>query len=103
MQISIEDAKIIAKLASIHIEGEEVEATTQDLNHIFELMGQMDSYDIDESIAPLEQPFPTSESPEQQLVSGRQDQVNHENISERAQESAPLTENTLYLVPKVIA
>lgn len=88
------EVKKVAKLAAIEIEAEEIDSLTEDMSNILALVNQMQTVDTKE-IKPMSHPQDST----QRL---REDLVMSANIREEVQKIAPLTENNLYLVPKVI-
>lgn len=94
MALNSEDIKRIAHLARIEINEQEAAATLTKLSGILGLIEQMQAVNT-EGIEPM--------SHSQDLVQRlRDDVVTHVNQREAFQAIAPLTENGLYLVPKVI-
>lgn len=94
MALNSEDIKRIAHLARIEINEQEAAATLTKLSGILGLIEQMQAVNT-EGIEPM--------SHSQDLVQRlRDDVVTHANQREAFQAIAPLTENGLYLVPKVI-
>jgi len=94
MSLSTTDVKRIAHLARIEISDMEAEATLQKLTGILGLIEQMQAVDTT-GIEPMSH----SQDVTQRL---REDVVTKTNQREEFQKIAPVTENGLYLVPKVI-
>ena len=94
MALNIEDIKRIAYLARIEINEQEAAATLSKLSGILGLIEQMQAVNT-EGIEPMSH----SQDLTQRL---REDMVTQTNQREAFQAIAPLTENGLYLVPKVI-
>lgn len=94
MALNIEDIKRIAYLARIEINEQEAAATLTKLSGILGLIEQMQAVNT-EGIEPMSH----SQDLTQRL---REDVVTQINQREAFQAIAPLTENGLYLVPKVI-
>lgn len=94
MALNIEDIQRIAYLARIEINEQEAAATLTKLSSILGLIEQMQAVNT-EGIAPMSH----SQDLTQRL---REDVVTQTNQREAFQAIAPLTENGLYLVPKVI-
>lgn len=94
MALNIEDIKRIAYLARIEINEQEAAATLTKLSGILGLIEQMQAVNT-EGIEPMSH----SQDLTQRL---REDVVTQTNHREAFQAIAPLTENGLYLVPKVI-
>lgn len=94
MALNIEDIKRIAYLARIQINEQEAASTLSKLSGILGLIEQMQAVNT-EGIEPMSH----SQDLKQRL---REDVVTQTNQREAFQAIAPLTENGLYLVPKVI-
>lgn len=94
MALNIEDIKRIAYLARIEINEQEAASTLSKLSGILGLIEQMQAVNT-EGIEPMSH----SQDLTQRL---REDVVTQTNQREVFQAIAPLTENGLYLVPKVI-
>lgn len=94
MALSIPDIKRIAHLARIEIDDSEAEKTLTKLSGILTLIEQMQAVDTAD-IAPM--------SHSQDIVQRlREDVVTATNQRETFQANAPIVEDGLYLVPKVI-
>jgi aspartyl-tRNA(Asn)/glutamyl-tRNA(Gln) amidotransferase subunit C len=94
MSLTLEDVKRIAHLARIEITDEEAAATRKQLNEIFRLIERMQAVDT-AGIRPMAHASDVS----QRL---RTDAVTEDDQHALFQSVAPLVENGLYLVPKVI-
>ena len=94
MALSIDDVKRIAHLARIAIDDAEAAGVLRDLNGIFRLIEEMEAVDVT-GIEPM--------AHAQNLVLRlREDRVTEIDQRARFQAIAPETEDSLYLVPKVI-
>jgi aspartyl-tRNA(Asn)/glutamyl-tRNA(Gln) amidotransferase subunit C len=94
MSLTLEQVQRIALLARIEISPAEAEATRGQLNHIFELIEDMQAVDT-KGVEPM--------SHAQDLALRlRQDGVTESDRRAAFQSVAPETEGGLYLVPKVI-
>ena len=94
MSLGPEDVKKIAHLARLEINDSDIDDYASNLSNILDLVEQMNSIDTS-NVSPMAHPQDVG----QRL---RTDEVLEENQRERFQKIAPLTENGLYLVPKVI-
>ena len=94
MSLTPEEVKKIAFLARLSIQEENVEHYSQDLSNIFGLVEQMNAAKVD-SITPMAHP----QDAMQRL---RDDVVTEENQREKLMGNAPLKEDGLFLVPKVL-
>jgi aspartyl-tRNA(Asn)/glutamyl-tRNA(Gln) amidotransferase subunit C len=94
MSLDASDIEKIAHLARLAIAPESIERYAADLSNILELVAQMDAVDTT-GVEPMAHPLHMS----QRL---RPDRVSEPDRRELFQEIAPLTEDGLYLVPKVI-
>ncbi|MBC3410422.1 MULTISPECIES: Asp-tRNA(Asn)/Glu-tRNA(Gln) amidotransferase subunit GatC [Pseudomonas] len=94
MALQRSDVEKIAHLARLGLNDSELPRITDALNSILGLVDQMQAVDTT-GIEPLAHPLETT----QRL---RPDQVTESNQRDRYQAIAPMTENGLYLVPKVI-
>ena len=92
--LTTEDVKKAAYLARIAIDEAKIPEYTENLSNILELVEQMNSVDTDD-ITPLAHPLNLA----QRL---REDVVVESNLRDHYQAIAPIVENGLYLVPKVI-
>jgi aspartyl-tRNA(Asn)/glutamyl-tRNA(Gln) amidotransferase subunit C len=94
MSLSPDEVKSIAFLARLSIKEENIEQYSQDLSSIFGLVEQMNAADVD-NIEPMAHP----QDAMQRL---RADEVTEINQREKLMSNAPLTEEGLFLVPKVL-
>jgi aspartyl-tRNA(Asn)/glutamyl-tRNA(Gln) amidotransferase subunit C len=94
MSLSPDEVKSIAFLARLSIKEENIEQYSQDLSNIFGLVEQMNAADVD-NIEPMAHP----QDAMQRL---RADEVTEINQREKLMSNAPLTEEGLFLVPKVL-
>ncbi|MBK1643208.1 Asp-tRNA(Asn)/Glu-tRNA(Gln) amidotransferase GatCAB subunit C [Thiocapsa imhoffii] len=94
MSLDASDVEKIAHLARLAIAPEAVEHYAEDLSRILDLVAQMDAVET-KGVEPMAHPLHMS----QRL---RADRVTEQDQRELFQENAPLTEDGLYLVPKVI-
>ncbi len=94
MSLNRADVEKIAHLARLAIDENEADAYAQDLSNILGLVAQMDAVDT-EGVEPMAHPLQMA----QRL---RPDTVTEIDQRDKYQRIAPLTEDGLYLVPKVI-
>lgn len=94
MILTAEEVKKIAYLARLGIEQQDIESYTQDLSNILDLMQQMGKTNT-EGVPPMAHPM-------DQVQRLRQDAITESNDRNNFQAIAPLVEDGLYLVPKVI-
>lgn len=94
MSLTPEEVKKIAYLARLSIEEEHINHYSQDLSGILHLVEQMNAADTDD-VEPMAHP----QDAVQRL---RDDVVTEINQREKLMANAPLTENGLFLVPKVL-
>ncbi len=94
MSLNTQDIKRIAHLARIDVNDDEALATLNKLTGIMTLIEQMQAVDT-QNIAPMSH----SQDVTQRM---REDQVTETNQRELYQSIAPMVEDGLYLVPKVI-
>jgi aspartyl-tRNA(Asn)/glutamyl-tRNA(Gln) amidotransferase subunit C len=94
--MSLEQAEIekIAALARIRIAPAEMNAVTESISSILEMVDQMQAVDT-AAVEPMSNPLDAS----QRL---RADRVSEEDQREQFQQLAPQVEAGLYLVPRVI-
>ena len=94
--MSISQAEVIkvAHLARLAIPAERLDGYTHTISDILDLVAQMDAVNTDD-VLPLSNPLDAV-----QLL--REDVVTETNLRESYQTVAPLVEDGLYLVPKVI-
>ncbi|KTC75594.1 glutamyl/tRNA (Gln) amidotransferase subunit C [Legionella birminghamensis] len=94
MTFSINDLHLIAKLAHIDVEAEEMSSLAEEVNSIIDFAEQMQEIDTDQ-ILPLFHPMDMHQR-------FRDDEVSESSCLQQLEEIAPLFEDTHYLVPKVI-
>ena len=94
MSLDRADVEKIANLARLAIDDQEAEGYARELSNILDLVEQMNNVDTS-SVTPMAHPLHMA----QRL---RSDEVTESDQREKFQSVAPLTENGLYLVPKVI-
>jgi aspartyl-tRNA(Asn)/glutamyl-tRNA(Gln) amidotransferase subunit C len=88
------DIRHLCDLAQLKLTEAESEAVAGDLARIIDMVDQMRSMNTDD-IEPLAHPLDSQ-------ARLRPDRVTEEVDRERYQQSAPLTEDGLYLVPRVV-
>ena len=88
------DVKKIAHLARLAIDEADIPLYAANLSNILQLVAQMDSIDT-AAVKPMAHPL-------DEVQRLREDEVTEPNQREHFQLCAPLTEDGLYLVPKVI-
>lgn len=94
MALDKSEVEKIAHLARLHMSAEDVGEVTKRITDILALIDQMQSVDTD-NVEPLAHPLDVV----QRL---RADEVTETNRRDELQKLAPLSENGLFLVPKVI-
>jgi len=94
MSLSSDDVEKIAHLARLAVDPADTESLSRDLSNILDLVEQMQAVDTD-GVLPMAHPLEMS----QRL---RVDEVTETDKRELYQSNAPLKENGLFLVPKVI-
>jgi len=94
MSLSPEEVKKIAFLARLSIQEEHVEQYSQDLSSIFGLVEQMNAAATDD-IEPMAHP-------QDSMQRLREDIVTETNQRDKLLSNAPLQEDGLFLVPKVL-
>jgi aspartyl-tRNA(Asn)/glutamyl-tRNA(Gln) amidotransferase subunit C len=94
MSLDRTDVEKIAQLARLAIDDQAAERYARDLSNILGLVAQMNDADT-AGVSPMAHPLNMT----QRL---RPDQVTEPNLRDKYQGIAPLTEDGLYLVPKVI-
>lgn len=94
MVLTANDVKKIAHLARLGIEQQDIESYTHDLSDLLDLMKQMGETDTN-GVAPMAHPM-------DQVQRLRADEVTETDNRTNFQAIAPLVEDGLYLVPKVI-
>jgi len=98
MALTPADVSRIAHLARLELRAEEQAAMLGQLNDFFRIVEQMSAVDT-RGVEPLYTPLSAVEAVELRL---RDDVVTEGNERERNQASAPVVEDGLFLVPKVI-
>lgn len=94
MSLSIEDVRQVAKLSKLELSPEQEERALKDLNSIFDMIETMRKVDT-QGVEPL---FHPHELP----CRLREDVVTEPNMREEFLKRAPLSEDGLFMVPKVI-
>ena len=94
MSLNRADVEKIAHLARLAIDDQEAESFAKDLSNILDLVEQMGAVNTD-GVTPMAHPLRMA----QRL---RPDEVTEADQRDRFQQIAPLTQDGLYLVPKVI-
>ena len=94
MSLQRADVEKIAHLARLAVSEDELDSVAGGLSNILDLVEQMNSVDT-EGVTPMAHPLHMA----QRL---REDVVTESDQREKYQSVAPLTEDGLYLVPKVI-
>lgn len=99
MSLSLSEVQHIANLAQLEITDDKAETLMSQLNGIFDLVNQMSDVNT-EGVTPLSHPV-AAYLPELALRL-REDEVSEKVEREAFQAPAPLTQDGLYLVPKVV-
>ena len=94
MSISNDDVEKIAHLARLAIKPDQLETYTRTLSEILDLVEQMNEVDTD-GITAMAHPHDTA-------LRLRADSVSETNQREKYMQLAPVSENGLFLVPKVL-
>ena len=94
MSLDSDDVKAIARLARLKIDDADVSLYATTLSNILDLVEQMNSVDT-EGVMPMSHPLDMA----QRL---RDDVVTEDDQRDLFQSVAPVTQDGLYLVPKVI-
>jgi len=94
MSLDSDDVKKIAHLARLAIDEADIAQYATNLSNILHLVEQMDSADTG-AVTPMAHPL-------DEVQRLREDEVTEGNQREQFQACAPLIEDGLYLVPKVI-
>jgi aspartyl-tRNA(Asn)/glutamyl-tRNA(Gln) amidotransferase subunit C len=94
MSLDSSDVKKIAHLARLAIDEADIAHYATNLSDILHLVEQMDSVNTD-TVIPMAHPL-------DEVQRLREDAVTESDQREHFQQCAPLTEDGLYLVPKVI-
>ena len=98
MPLSRDDVKRIAHLARLELKDEEQAAMLGQLNGFFRIVEQMSAVNT-RGVEPLYTPLSAVQAVALRL---RKDAVTEGDARERNQASAPVVEDGLFLVPKVI-
>jgi aspartyl-tRNA(Asn)/glutamyl-tRNA(Gln) amidotransferase subunit C len=94
MSLDKSDVEKIAHLARMALDESHIDAYVEDLGNILKLVEQLEAVETD-AIEPMSHPLHMAQRM-------RVDQVTEFNCREANQAVAPMSENGLYLVPKVI-
>lgn len=94
MSLSTEEVHKIAHLARLAMETEQLSAVAHDLSGILDLVNQMNAIDTCGT--------PAMAHPLDMVQRLRADVVTEPDVRDRCQAIAPLSDQGLYLVPKVI-
>jgi aspartyl-tRNA(Asn)/glutamyl-tRNA(Gln) amidotransferase subunit C len=94
MVLTADDVEKIAYLARLGIDHKDIESYAQDLSNMLDLMKQMGETDTN-GVLPMAHPM-------DQIQRLRADEVTETDSRDNFQKIAPLVEDGLYLVPKVI-
>ena len=94
MSLETDDVKRIAHLARLAIDEADIPGYAHNLSDILDLVEQMNSVNTD-AVSPMAHPMDA----QQRL---RPDEVTETDQREKFQRNAPLAEDGLFLVPKVI-
>ncbi|HHJ34832.1 MAG TPA: Asp-tRNA(Asn)/Glu-tRNA(Gln) amidotransferase subunit GatC [Gammaproteobacteria bacterium] len=94
MSIDVDEVKKIARLACLNIDETDMPSYATNLSNILDLVAQMNAVDTT-GVTPMSHPFDAV----QRL---REDEVTDFDRREDFQAIAPMTEDGLYLVPKVL-
>jgi aspartyl-tRNA(Asn)/glutamyl-tRNA(Gln) amidotransferase subunit C len=94
MSLERSDVEKIAHLARLSVSDDELESVASDLSNILNLVEQMDQADT-EGVEPMAHPL-------HMVQRLREDAVTEQDQRELFQSISPLTEDGLYLVPRVI-
>jgi aspartyl-tRNA(Asn)/glutamyl-tRNA(Gln) amidotransferase subunit C len=98
MALTLDDVNRIAQLARLELQGAERAAMLAQLNGFFRVVEQMSAVDTS-GIEPLYTPLSAVQEVSLRL---RDDAVTETNQREANQRSAPMVEDGLFLVPKVL-
>lgn len=94
MSVSGDTIREIAQLARLRVEEDELPALTGNFNAILDLFEQLQAAPTD-GVEPMANPLDARQTL-------RDDVVTESNQRDALQSTAPLTENGLYLVPRVV-
>ncbi len=99
MSLSLTDIARLAKLAQLDLSDQQASDTLAKLNDIFALVEQMKTVDTT-GVAPLS--HPVAAWTDELAMPLREDRATEANRRDDYQQPAPLVQDGLYLVPKVI-
>jgi len=99
MSLDLNDVKRLARLAQLDLNEGQAAQTLDKLNGIFALVEQMRAVDTT-GVEPLNHPIAAYQNDVSLRL--RDDSVTEPNRRDDYQETAPATQDGLYLVPKVI-
>jgi aspartyl-tRNA(Asn)/glutamyl-tRNA(Gln) amidotransferase subunit C len=99
MSLTLDDVKRISALAHLEFNSDQAENTLAQLNNIFTMVEQMSAVDT-QGVEPLSHPISII-LPDLALRL-RNDEATEPNQRQENQQSAPATQDGLYLVPQVI-
>lgn len=99
MSLSLNDIARLAKLAQLDLSEAQAADTLAKLNDIFSLVEQMKAVDTS-GVEPLSHPVAAWRNDLSMRL--REDQATEPNRRDDYQQSAPMVQDGLYLVPKVI-
>ena len=99
MSLDLSDVKRLARLAQLDLNEDQTAKTLDKLNGIFALVEQMRAIDTS-GVEPLNHPIAAYQN--DVALRLREDQVTEPNRRDDYQQVAPVTQDGLYLVPKVI-
>jgi len=94
MAISNDTIRDMAQLARLRVDEHEIEDLTRRFAAVLDLFGALGSADVD-GVAPMAHPHDATQSL-------REDAVTEGNRRDELQAVAPLVDNGLYLVPRVV-
>ncbi|AQX21319.1 aspartyl/glutamyl-tRNA(Asn/Gln) amidotransferasesubunit C [Bartonella sp. CDC_skunk] len=94
MSVESKTVKRVAKLARIAIHNDEVERITEEFNTVLDFVKQLNEVDVD-GVEPLTSVIPMT-------LRKREDEVTDGNKVVDIIANAPLAEENLFLVPKVV-
>lgn len=94
MALTASDVEKIARLSRLHLNAAEQEATLNQLNNVFDMIAKMQAIPTD-GVVPMRHPHELA-------LRLRDDAVTESNQREHFQSCAPLVQDGLYLVPKVL-
>jgi aspartyl-tRNA(Asn)/glutamyl-tRNA(Gln) amidotransferase subunit C len=99
MSLTLSNVNILANLAQLELTAAQADKSLAKLNDIFALVAQMQSIDTT-GVEPLSHPIAVLQTDLSMRL--RDDVISESNHREAYQKPAPLTQDGLYLVPKVI-